>query len=479
MKIFSKIKKFLRRIFVDYNFINYLIEENSKTYLGKVLQISDNLENKLNEINNKIDEVNKKIQVQESYIINTEITEISKAVSQMKYANIELQNIRPSKDKKNILIIGFYGAPNLGDELMLETLLEYLENLENIQITVLLSDNPQYNIDKYKNIRFIHYPKTLYDFNILAEQYDYFIFGGGAIINDKNFEKEDSYHYDLGTILIKLSMRAIAFNKKVICLALSASNKITNKEYIGKLKYIIENAFYFSVRDVYTKKFLLDEMGEHLQDKIIEINDIVLSNKEINSIIQKEKYKSKELSIGIVWIANDNNIQKLENVLNSIEQCLINFGIEKCTVNLIPFYEYCEIDTRFYNQLDKTNFTRLTINVEKYPENMSETIKLFTKNNLIIGMRYHSVLIANILAIPCVSVCYDIHEDYYNKIKYVNKIFNQEEALGYENLNNEELIKRISSIMKKDKEPINTESQKRISITSIEQMTETIKKIFN
>ena len=319
----------------------------------------------------------------------------------------------------------------------------------------------------------------MYDFNILAEQYDYFIFGGGAIINDKNFEKEDSYHYDLGTILIKLSMRAIAFNKKVICLALSASNKITNKEYIGKLKYIIENAFYFSVRDVYTKKFLLDEMGEHLQDKIIEINDIVLSNKEINSIIQKEKYKSKELSIGIVWIANDNNIQKLENVLNSIEQCLINFGIEKCTVNLIPFYEYCEIDTRFYNQLDKTNFTRLTINVEKYPENMSETIKLFTKNNLIIGMRYHSVLIANILAIPCVSVCYDIHEDYYNKIKYVNKIFNQEEALGYENLNNEELIKRISSIIKKDKEPINTESQKRISITSIEQMTETIKKIFN
>ena len=456
MKILEKIKKFIRRIFVDYNFINYLIEENSKKYLGQVTQISHNLENKLKIINDKIEEVNQNVKSQSAYKINEEIHEIAEVVSQFKYSNTELQNIRNNKEKKNVLLIGFYGAPNLGDELMLETLLEYMEKVPNIQITVLLADNPQYSIDKYKDIIFIHYPKTLYDFNILAEKYDYFIFGGGAIINDKNFEKENSYKYDLGTILIKLSTRAIAFNKKVICLALSASNKITNKEYIEKLKHIIENSFYFSVRDVYTKRFLIEQMGDEFKEKIVEIDDIVFANKELNDIIERKRDEKQEIDIGIVWIANDNNIQKLEDTLKAIEQSLTNLEIEKCRINLIPFYEYCGIDTKFYNKIEQANYNKLTINVEKYPKDINETINLFIKNDIIIGMRYHSVLIAHILAIPCVSICYDIHEDYPNKIKYLNQIFNEKEAVSYENMDSNEIIEKICLSIKMNKNEINT-----------------------
>ena len=57
MKFFQRLKKFVRRIFVDYNFINNLIEENSIKYLGQVSQISDNIENQLKTINEKIDKV--------------------------------------------------------------------------------------------------------------------------------------------------------------------------------------------------------------------------------------------------------------------------------------------------------------------------------------------------------------------------------------------------------------------------------------
>ena len=159
MKFFQRLKKFVRRIFVDYNFINNLIEENSIKYLGQVSQISDNIENQLKTINEKIDKVNENIQLQKTYEINNKINdelhEINEVVKQFKYSNTELQKICYNDDKKNVLVIGFYGAPNLGDELMLETLLEYLENIKNIQITVLLADNPQYSIDKCKNIRFI------------------------------------------------------------------------------------------------------------------------------------------------------------------------------------------------------------------------------------------------------------------------------------------------------------------------------------
>ena len=483
MKFFQRLKNFIRRIFVDYNFINHLIEENSKKYLGQVSQTNNNIENQLQIINNKIDELNQNIQLQKNYEINSkmnnEIVEISKVVRQFKYNNTELQNIKNNNQKKNVLIIGFYGAPNLGDELMLETLLEYLEYDTSMQITVLLADNPQYNIDKFKDIRFIHYPKTLYDFNILAEQYDYFIFGGGAIINDKNFEKEDSYQYDLGTILIKLSLRAIAFKKKVICLALSSSNKITNRKYIEKLKYIVENSFYFSVRDVYTKKLLVDQMGKECQEKIIEISDIVFANRKLNDIIERNKPEVEILNIGIIWIANDNNVQKLEDTLKKIEECLINLNIEKCNINLIPFYEYCSIDTKFYNKIEQTKYERLILNIEKYPEDINETINVFIKNDMIIGMRYHSVLIAHILAIPCVSICYDIHEEYYNKIKHLNQLFNKQEALSYMQMNSEEFTKRISQIIDNNKDEFDIEKSKQIGTLAKEQMEEVIRKIFN
>ena len=72
------------------------------------------------------------------------------------------------------------------------------------------------------------------------------------------------------------------------------------------------------------------------------------------------------------------------------------------------------------SKIAQANYSKLTIKIEKYPIDIKETINLFIKNDIIIGMRYHSVLIAHILAIPCVSICYDIHEDYPNKIKYLN-----------------------------------------------------------
>ena len=504
MKFFDKIKKYIRRLFVDYGKINKMIENHSEITNNILVEESNNvkqIEKKLKEeLSIQNQESLQKIEIELKKDINEKVSSISEKLDKMsveieknrdnaelerslfniyqelekiKYCNFELQNIKRDESKKNILIVGFYGAPNLGDELMLETLLDYFEDITNKKITILLADNPNYSIDKYKDVSFLHYPKNLCDYNILAEQYDYVIFGGGAIIDDKQYESCRSYTYDLGTILIKLAVRAIAFNKKVICLGLSSSRKLSNIEYIEKLKYIIEKATFFSVRDIYSKEYLVEKIGKEYENKIISVNDIVFSNKNILGSIRTENVIKETLNIGLVVISNDDNLGKIENIIYGISNLKKNVNI-----NLIPFYEYNSIDTIFYEKVLQKKYDNVTIHMEKFPENMKETIEVYNKNDIIIGMRYHSILMANILNIPCLSICYDIHEHYLYKIKYLNELFKQGEAVSYKNINSSQITERLENIIKNIDYNNLYEFDKKILLESKNQMFEILKMIF-
>ena len=477
MKIYEKIKKFFRRIFIDYYEINRICENNIKALEEKISNNNTTLRNEIMHENEKrkeeLQSLNNSFENDKQIIqnqINNVVEELKKGFS---YTNVELLNIKYDQALKNILIIGFFGAPNLGDELMLETLLDYFSDIPNKKVTVLLADNPEYSIDKYKDIRFIHYPKSLYDFNIMAEQFDYILFGGGAIIDDRHYNEEKSYQYDLGTMLIKLSIRAIAFNKKVVCIALSASENIENREYLEKLGYVIQHSHYFSVRDEFTKKYLAKKLGDEYGKKINKIHDIVFSNKELLNNMLEKRNKMDRLNIGIVAISNDDNYEKMQTIINSVNR--FNKNVQ---INLIPFYDYKHIDINFYNKIINNN-KDININVEKYPEDMNQTVDLYKKNDIIIGMRYHSILIAHALNIPCVSICYDIHEHYPYKIKYLNQIFNKNDALSYINLDENEIYNELNNILRDYDNKKDLKISKQILTEAEVQIKEIIDIVFN
>ena len=473
MKFFYKIKKFISKIFIDYNKVNSICEEKYLLLDEKISSFATDINADSNIIRKEISELKEQqnlILQNQKNNLDTTISYIQEIKKDVSYNNVEFLNIKINNKYKNILIIGFYGAPNLGDELMLETLLEYLDGIKNKKITVVLADNPEYSIDKYKDIRFIHYPKTLYDFNVLAEQYDYIIFGGGAIIDDSQYEKENSYQYDLGTILIKLSIRAIAFNKKVICIALSASNEIKNQEYIEKLKYIIQNSCFFSVRDIYTQEYLIKKLGEECKKSINRISDIVLANKAFLNNIRKKSYNDI-LNIGIIGVSNDNNLEKINTIVENVKKYDMNSNI-----NLIPFYEYKNADTFFYKKLKENS--NIKLNIEKYPENMMKTIDLYNKNDIIIGMRYHSILIAYVLNIPCIPICYDIHEHYPYKIKFLNKIFNKKDVISYINMREDDIFNMVKAKVEELEKNNNREVSKKILDKASNEMSKVIANIF-
>ena len=116
------------------------------------------------------------------------------------YVNLEYFKV-PSDKSPKVLLVGFYGAVNLGDELMLQKLYRDLNVIKN-DIYVMMCDNENLDAFRYPGMNIIHYPKTKFDFNHLADIFDSVIFGGGAILDDSGYLQEESFKYDLGKIFI-------------------------------------------------------------------------------------------------------------------------------------------------------------------------------------------------------------------------------------------------------------------------------------
>lgn len=198
----------------------------------------------------------------------------------LQYCNLEYLNNKVDKNKKNILLCGFYGGDNTGDELMLQTVLEQFQKYSNVKVTVLLDYNEKYNILKndFSNVSYLHYPKSVYDFDNLVSQFDKLVFGGGALIDDTIYNFDNPFAITLSKILIDLSLKFINSQKNVYWLGLSSNKIIQNDIFISKLIKIVENAKYISLRDTFSFD-LLASIGCN-QSKMHIINDLVLANEK-------------------------------------------------------------------------------------------------------------------------------------------------------------------------------------------------------
>lgn len=468
----SKVYKFL-----SYNFLNLkncmdLIRETqikmdktSVEFQHNVNSEIDNLNNRINCINDKIEVVNSKVEL---------VKLIEERTKQFDYINTELLMLN-NNNKEKILLVGFYGAPNSGDELMLQSLLEKIDSTK-YSVTVMLADNPEYKLENYKNINFIHYPKTNMDINIIANYFDKVIFGGGALIEDEHYNKNDSYKYNTATILIDLSIAAILNNKKVYCLGLSTSKELNNKEYIAKLDFIIENSKYFSLRDL-NSLYTLKEYGIKNINKINVIYDLAFSLKNTEYKFE-ELNNSGEFIIGLVLIGFSDK-EKLKNIITWTCECskTLKKSIE---IRLIPFYDFCKSDivnlTKIANEIN----VGIPIKILPYFQEYEDIMDAFSKCNLIINMRYHSSLLSLKTGIPSLHIVYDIHTHYKNKMKDLEEKYNIPELfLSYENLNKENMYNSLDYAFNNISKINLLESNvsKQICDRAIEQHTSIIKNI--
>ena len=162
----------------------------------------------------------------------------------------ELGSSQEKLNKRQTLILGYYGANNFGDELMLASLLEVLreKNKNSTDYSILVvNEYKEYNYKQWE-CKCFYPPTSLTQLENAADFFDELIIGGGAHIDDLDLPVYSFIPY----LAVELSLLMLERSKNVNWLAVSSNSILINKFYIEKLSKVIANAQEFSVRDLYT-----------------------------------------------------------------------------------------------------------------------------------------------------------------------------------------------------------------------------------
>lgn len=135
----------------------YLQEINlHQKEISLLLQKSNSLQSRYNALEDKVSGISAQLAA-----ISAQLSQLQERSAINDFYNPELNLIccREECTAKKVLLVGFYGGYNLGDELMLQTLLGYCRQ-KRLQITIMLSENAQYNASIHGNVDIIHYCRT-------------------------------------------------------------------------------------------------------------------------------------------------------------------------------------------------------------------------------------------------------------------------------------------------------------------------------
>lgn len=290
---------------------------------------------------------------------------------------------------KKILLAGYYGFGNLGDEAILEmSIRQTLEITERKNITV-LSGNKEATSKKY-NVNTIDRYNIFSIVNKLSKS-DALVFGGGSLLQDIT-SKRSIYYY---LFLIKL---AKLMKNKVIMLS-QGIGPIVNENSLNAVQGTLGLVDYITVRDKHSKEFL-EKLG---MDK----NKIFLSTDPVINLRAGENYISKHNGRKKVCFSlrNWKNVDVDEKIIQLTEK-LISHNIE---CYFIPFY-YSE-DMELINEVEKKIGNKAVYYKEKLTTN--EAFDIIKNMDVLVGVRLHSLIFAAAANVPFVAVSYDHKVDHF------------------------------------------------------------------
>ena len=294
----------------------------------------------------------------------------------------------------NILISGYYGFDNIGDESILRTLITSLrEKIPDCSLTV-LSHNPASTREKYG----VEAVERMSPGAILraVRQCDMLISGGGSLLQDVTSSK--SIHYYLFIIrLAKLLGKKVFIYSQGIGPIDHAFNRRATARALKKADGIV-------VRDERSAK-LLEQIGLP-QERIVITADPVIRMKRPDRTVGREILaragikKDDRLTVG--WAIREKN--RDSTFVREITECIRwlreNYDAESV---LIPFHyeedrEVCSVIA------ERTNGAAKCLSEKYLSEDM---LSIIGNMDVLVGVRLHSMIYAAIMGVPIIGVSYD------------------------------------------------------------------------
>ena len=332
------------------------------------------------------------------------------------------------KNNKKILILGGYGGLNIGDELILSSLLSDLKkhfHAKNITVFSFDADNTKKN----HNINSVYTGKKILGALITFKQLlfkDVLIIGGGGLIYDYGKSPNTIINYLIRALI------AIILNKKLVFYAIGVGPIELRLSKI-LIPFVMNYASLITTRD-HESNILLRSLG-------VKKTTIITTADPVFALEIKTKTHSHSASF------NTNTWQKISSQKGpKIAFCLLPFFktahgnsekdleiqriiasvgdhlISKYNANIVflPFERQTDLEESIAVSILMGNDKNVIVLKEDYSH--SDVQEIISQMDLIIGMRLHSLILAALHKVPSVAIVY------HPKVQSFLRLTDQEET---------------------------------------------------
>lgn len=274
---------------------------------------------------------------------------------------------------KKVLISGFYGYGNGGDEAVLSGIIHSLKEAGITDITV-LSGNTDYTRSLH-NVNAV--PKLSPATLSAIMKCDIFISGGGSLLQNTTSNKS-LYYY------LALLKTAQMFGKKTVIFA-QGIGPISGTAHISNMMAILKKADMISVRDK-DSQILLNNAG---------ISASILPDPAYlcKKIFSESYLRNMNITRDFIAVCprpwKDNSY--LKNLNEAVSEYSSSHGLD--TICIPMFYEEDRLLNDFPTPASKLNFM--------------EQRGIISKARLVVSVRLHSMIFASAESIPFVPISYD------------------------------------------------------------------------
>ena len=295
----------------------------------------------------------------------------------------------------NILISGYYGFNNIGDESILRTVIDNLrEKLPNVEITV-LSQSPAQTAEKYgvKAARRMN----LWDIFHSVRRCDMLLSGGGSLLQDATSSRSILYYLFILRLGQLLRKRTFIYSQGI-----GPISSRRNRRYTA---YVLRRTDGIVVRDEKSRDLLL-ELG--VPDGIIHVTaDPVIRVRtpgpELGlQILEEEGCPRRQDHLTVGWAVKSRKPNR--TFLQEVEKCILwlreEYGADSV---LIPFFhdEDVGICSAAAEHLDGQAGCLRRKHLSE------ETLSIIGCMDVLVGVRLHSLIYAAVMGVPMIGVSYD------------------------------------------------------------------------
>ena len=284
---------------------------------------------------------------------------------------------------KNIIVSGYVGFNNFGDEAIFYVLSKHLK--ENGYSVSVLANNPK-EVEKKYGVSAFYYKNLKQIFYAILDN-DILISGGGSLLQNKTSNFSLIYYLSIIIFAKLLFKKVIIFSQGI--------EPIRGKFFELLTRMTLKMADFVSVRD--EKSY---ELLKSWKIKAYQTSD------PIYAIIQNKQLQATKTALTI-QLRDFYNIPKdfVKDFASIVQKYINNNDEIKNNVKVFSFQdEYDEkISMDFVDELKKYNIKAEYIG----EKSVQETIKIINNSKYVISTRLHGALLAHALESKTFALCYD------------------------------------------------------------------------